>query len=352
MNLDDVSFFREIDSQGMIAQIDGLPGQLERAYRLGESFKLPEMAGLKAVFLAGVGGSATGADLAAAALASACPSPLVVGRGYELPGWANGAETLVILSSHSGNTEETLACLEGAVMRGCRILAITTGGKLAEEAERAGGTVWRFAHGHAPRAAVGYSFGLIHSALCRLELAENPAAALQATLHDLRDFQSRLMAGVPVALNPAKRLAGQLVGRNVVIFGADLLAPVARRWKSQINEMAKAWAQSEELPEADHNLLAGVENPEAGLTRLAAVFLTAAANHPRNRLRLDLTREIFMEQGLNTDVFQARGSYPLTQQWIALLFGDYTAYYLAMAYGVDPTPTPALDYLKTTLSEA
>jgi len=352
MNLDDVAAFRELDSQRMIAQIDGLPNQLERAYQLGERLELPEMPGLKAVYLAGVGGSAIGADLVAACLSPTCVVPLVVGRGYDLPGWARGKETLVILSSHSGNTEETLACLEVAVTNGCRILAITTGGALALAAERAGATVWQFAHGHAPRAAVGFSYGLIHSALFRLGLVNDPSKMVHDALHDLRDFQSQLMAGVPVALNPAKRMAGQMVGRNVVVFGADILAPVARRWKGQINEMAKAWAQSEELPEADHNLLAGSENPEAGLTRLAAVFLRAAGNHSRNRLRLDLTREILMEQGINTDKFTARGDHPFTQQWTALLFGDYTAYYLAMAYGVDPTPVPALEYLKTTLSEA
>ena len=332
MNLDDVAAFRELDSQRMIAQIDGLPNQLERAYQLGERLELPEMPGLKAVYMAGVGGSAIGADLVAACLSPTCPVPLVVGRGYDLPGWVRGKEILVILSSHSGNTEETLACLEAAVTNGCRILAITTGGSLALAAERAGGAVWQFAHGHAPRAAVGFSYGLIHSALFRLGLVNDPSKMVHDALHDLRDFQSQLMAGVPVALNPAKRMAGQMVGRNVVVFGADILAPVARRWKGQINEMAKAWAQSEELPEADHNLLAGSENPEAGLTRLAAIFLRAAGNHPRNRLRLDLTREIFMEQGINTDKFTRAGRSSVHPAVDGLAF--WRLYSVLFGYGI------------------
>jgi glucose/mannose-6-phosphate isomerase len=352
MNLDDVATFSELDSYNMLAQIDSLPDQLETAYRLGQRLPLPDMPGLKAVYLAGMGGSAIAADLLSASLCSSCAVPLVVGRGYDLPAWVKGSQVLVVLCSHSGNTEETLSAFEAAQAHGCRVLAVTTGGKLGQAVERAGGALWMFAHGHAPRAAIGYMYGLTHSALFRLGLVEDPSGALSDTLQTLHGVQANLVGQAPVNQNPAKRLAGQLLGRSVVVFGADLLAPVARRWKGQINELAKTWAQSEEIPEADHNLLAGLENPETSLTRILALFLRASANHPRNQLRLDLTREMFMEQGLNTDILDSRGRTPMAQQWSTLLFGDYTAYYLAMAYGVDPTPVPALEYLKSTLAEA
>jgi glucose/mannose-6-phosphate isomerase len=146
-------------------------------------------------------------------------------------------------------------------------------------------------------------------------------------------------------------MAGQLVGRWVNVYGSGILAPVARRWKGQVNELAKAGAGFEFLPEADHNALAGLENPEV-LMKTMTLFLRAPSDHPRNHLRADLTRHGFMVAGLNTDVYNANGESRLAHLWTALHFGDYMAYYLAMAYGVDPTPVDALQNMKTALKAA
>jgi glucose/mannose-6-phosphate isomerase len=151
--------------------------------------------------------------------------------------------------------------------------------------------------------------------------------------------------------NPAKRMAGQWMGRWPTVIGAEFLAPVARRWRTQIAEIAKAVAQFEELPEADHNMVAGVLNPEELFGQTMVVFLRGAALHPRNQLRIEATREIVMVEGFNTDVVVARGDGRLAQQWTALHFGDYSAYYLAMACGVDPTPVLAIEGLKDRLRQ-
>ena len=127
------------------------------------------------------------------------------------------------------------------------------------------------------------------------------------------------------------------------------MVPVARRWKGQIGELAKCWAQSEEIPEADHNLLAGVLNPKSALGNVFAIFLRGEGVHPRNLLRANITKEIFMLEGIGTDFFDAPGKNRFEQMWTALHFGDYLAYYLAMAYGVDPTQVEAIDGLKTRL---
>ena len=116
--------------------------------------------------------------------------------------------------------------------------------------------------------------------------------------------------------------------------------------------MAKAGAGFELLPEADHNALAALVNPQETLCRTVTLFLRSASDHPRNRLRTDLTRQGFMLEGLNTDVFQAQGGMPLAHIWTALHFGDYMAYYLAMAYGVDPTPVEALQSFKAAMKQA
>jgi len=127
---------------------------------------------------------------------------------------------------------------------------------------------------------------------------------------------------------------------------------VARRWKGQVNEIAKAGAGFELLPEADHNALAGLLNPADILSRTMTLFLRAPSDHPRNRLRADLTRQGFMVEGLTTDVYDAQGESPLVHIWTTLHFGDYTAYFLAMAYGADPTPVNALVNFKAAMQAA
>jgi glucose/mannose-6-phosphate isomerase len=186
------------------------------------------------------------------------------------------------------------------------------------------------------------------AAFARLDLIPDPQEDLLEAVAGMLSQQETLRAHVPVVQNPAKRMAGQLVGRWVNVYGSGILAPVARRWKGQINEIAKAGAGFEFLPEADHNALAGLENPEL-LMRTMTLFLCAPSDHPRNQLRTDFTRQGFMIAGLNTDVYNANGESRLAHLWTALHFGDYMAYYLAMAYGMDPTPVEALQNLKASL---
>jgi glucose/mannose-6-phosphate isomerase len=350
MNLDDLEAFKKIDSQNMLAEIDNLPEQLSKAYQLGLSQKLPAWDGIRTVLVTGMGGSAIGADLLAAYVADSCPVPLYVLRDYNLPAWAKGPETLVVGSSHSGDTEETLSSFEQALQRGCRCLAITTGGKLGELAARGKAATWKFQHGGQPRAAVGYSFGLLLALIVRLGFVTDPAPEVEKAVAAMRQQQESLKAEVPTVHNPAKRMAGQLMGRWVAVLGSGILAPVARRWKGQINEVAKSWAQFEFLPEADHNTLAGVVNPEERLAQMMVLFLRSSLDHPRNQMRVELTRKGFMLEGINTDFIDARGDTPLAHLWTALHFGDYTAYYLAMAYGVDPTPVAAIENLKREMS--
>ena len=364
MNLEDIATFRKLDAQNLIAQINDLPQQLMDAWELGQTLPLTDAHGaangavesasdsLRHILLVGMGESAVGADLLAAYAAPRCPIPLLVQRDYDLPAWARGPETLVIASSHSGGTEETCFAFQQALERGCRVMVLTTGGRLAQMGQEHGAPVWLFPNTGQPRAAVGYSFSLLLAVLYRLGLIPDPATDLNETNHAMRNQQTNLLPETPIAFNPAKRMAGQMVGRAVVIFGADYLAPVARRWKCQISEAAKAWAQFEALPEADHNSLVGLNNPEGPLSQMIALFLLAPENHPRNRLRLDFTRQIYMTQGINTDTILARGGGPMAHMWTALHFGDYTAYFLAMAYGEDPTPVDALAMLKEALSRA
>lgn len=353
MDLDDLDRFKQLDTFNMLDEIDNLPDQLGFAYQLGLQHELPEWKDFKQVIIAGMGGSAIGADLLASYCAPLAPLPVSVHRDYGLPFFARGAETLLICSSHSGNTEETLDAFEAGRKAGCRVIVVATGGELARRAEENEVPLWTFNHIGQPRAAVGYSFGLLLAMFQRLGFIPDQTEALEDTLASMKRSQQRIKANIPAVKNPAKRYAGQLMGRWVTIMGSGLLSTVARRWKGQMNEVAKAGANFEFLPEADHNTLAGTMNPDEVLNpHTMTLFLRAPSDHPRNRLRSDLTRKTFMLEGMNTDYVDARGSTPLAHMWTLILFGDYMAYYLAMGYGVDPTPIPVLVDFKKSMAEA
>jgi glucose/mannose-6-phosphate isomerase len=353
MNLDDLDYLKKLDTLNMLGEIDNLPDQLGYAYQLGMKLDLPDWKDFRQVVIAGMGGSAIGADLLASYCARLALVPVSVHRDYGLPMYARSRETLVICSSHSGNTEETLEAFDAARAAECHIVVVCTGGELATRAKANGFPIWTFDHAGQPRAAVGFSFGLLLAMFQRFGLIPDQQEAIDDAVASMKRTQQHLRADVPAAKNPAKRYAGQLMGRWVTIMGSDLLSIVARRWKGQINEVAKAGANFEFLPEANHNTLAGTINPQETLNaHTMTLFLCAPSDHPRNHLRSELTRKAFMLEGMNTDHVDARGNTPLAHMWTTILFGDYMAYYLAIAYGVDPTPIKALVDFKQAMAEA
>lgn len=351
MDLDDYGTFREIDSSGLITQIERMPDLLYQAFQYGSKQPLPAWRGVTQVVFAGTGSPVLGAELMAAWAQRSCLIPLTIHRNYELPAWAGGPGVLVVVCSFSGEEEESLAIFTQAVERQCRILVLTTGGKLGSLARQAGAPAWIYPHQGPVMTGMGWFYGLPLSALVQLGFLGDPEKELQAAVSDLQRQQKRIGVSIPVVQNPAKRLAGQLIGRLVAVFGADELAPVARHVKNQLTLMPKAWSQFETIPEADNNSLAGSLNPEKDLGRLVAIFITAASNQPRNQIRMDLTRSSLMLEGIGTDFYRAAGDTVLSQQWTAIHFGDYLAYYLSMAYGVDPATASAIEAFDRTLQQ-
>jgi glucose/mannose-6-phosphate isomerase len=350
MKLDDRKQMQVLDTLDMLGCIDRLPGQLEEAWQAGQQFPLPDtLRSVRRIVIAGMGGSAIGGSLLASYAASFCEVPIVVWRDYGLPAWVQGPDTLVIASSYSGNTEETLSAYQTARERRCSLLTMTTGGKLAGLAAEDGVPLWKFTYRGQPRSAVGYTFALPLAVLARLHLVPDPSADVANAAAALRAQQKLIGADVPLAGNAAKRMASGWFERNVIIFGADILTPIARRWKGQISEIAKAWAQFEELPELDHNTVAGTLQPKEIISRSVVVFLRSQYDHPRNRLRTEITQDLFRQQGWTTEIVDAAGDAPLAQMYSCLHFGDYASFYLALAYDTDPSPVAVIEDLKKRL---
>ena len=339
------------DPQDMNAAIEALGANLKAGWQLGLRLEVPEVGQLRQVVICGMGGSAIGGDFVISYLGESFPLPVAARRNYGLPGWAHGEETLVICSSHSGNTEETLSSFRAALEQGCSLVSICTGGKLAEMSAEAGKTCWTFDHVGQPRTAIGWSVGMLLALLFRMGLIEDQTQAVEEAAAVMAEGIQRLGKGSPVAANPAKRLAGQLLERNIVIYGAGEMEVLARRWKSEINELAKAWAAFEGIPEMNHNALAGLHHPQSLYEHTSAIFLCTDFDHERNRKRIELSQRFFLQAGVAVDSVHARGEGRLAQMFSLLQFGDYVSYYLALAYGEDPTPIDILTELKGLLAD-
>jgi glucose/mannose-6-phosphate isomerase len=350
VDIDKYQDFSHIDTNHMLSHIDGLPDQLLTAWNLGMRQDLPEFRNIRQVIVAGMGGSAISADLLGAYIYPLCHIPFHVHRDYSLPAWAQGPEILAIISSHSGDTEEALSAFDQSIANRCTTIVISTGGQLSKKASQVDIPLWQYHYPSQPRAAVGYSFGLMLSILTRLNLLHDPLNDLEEAAVTMKAAQNSMKAEVPIIKNPAKRIAGQMIGRSAIVIGYGILAPVARRWKAQINELAKAWAQYDVIPEVNHNTLAGIEHPEKIIPNIYALFLRIPTDQSRNQQRISLTQKTFMLQGLGTDFIEAKGKTPLAQMWSTLHFGDYVAYYLAILYNIDPTSIPTIDSFKATMA--
>ena len=318
----------------MIDDVLGIPDQLRDALWRIESARL-EPADAAGVIVCGMGGSAIGADLATAALGDRLTRPLIAIRGYGLPSWAT-PEWLVLCSSYSGNTEETLACFEAAGALAARRVVVSTGGQLVDEAREVGLPVIGLPGIFQPRAAVAYMF----TAVAEIAALAGAAPRVHTEIDAAAAFLER--EAEPLQAR-AKEIAAQLEGAHPVVYGADLTAPVARRWKCQVNENAKLPAFFSELPEADHNELCGWNAPDS---QLAAAFLEDSDQHPRVRRRFELTAAAVSASGATAVRVETAGETRVARLLWATMLGDLVSLELAAQRGVDPLPVEAIERFK------
>jgi glucose/mannose-6-phosphate isomerase len=348
--LDDPELLK-LDAADMFGRIRNLGTELIRAWDESETIELPAAA-MKAssIIIAGMGGSATGGDYFAALCAGTSEIPVSVVRGYSLPNYVSD-RSLVVVSSYSGNTEESLSCYDDAWKRGAAIIAATTGGKLAERAKADGVPVHTITYRASPRAAIAHSLAPLlrlglEMGVCAVDADQVRSAG--ALHHEW--VVRELDPGIPHGRNGAKKLAEDLQGRIPLVLGAEHLASVASRFKNQAAENGKALGAADVLPEADHNLIVGLGTGQVAARSLSLVTLESGLYDPRTRKRFDVTSEQFAETGIPVHRFQCSGSTILDQLLLATAWGDYVSCYLALLNGVDPSPVPQIDRLKAALA--
>ncbi len=332
----------------MLQRAAALSQQCREAWRQGLRWNVPaSVRTCRQVLVLGMGGSAIGADLVQGFLGDAAVKPIGVNRTYSIPRWVN-RETLALVCSYSGNTEETLSAAEQAKKQGAKLLAVTSGGKLAAWAGRHGVPWIQIPSGLPPRSAVGFLAFIPLGLFARLGWAESRDLKVEEALTALsRWVDSDLQPGVPSEKNRAKRLAASLVGRLPILYGAaGGWEGVTYRWRTQIEENSKSLAFHHLFPEATHNEISAWLQPRGLMRRLTALFLTDPAVHPRILRRMEFTRRIVKGQGAQAIMVSVPGRTRTERLLKLVALGDFLSVYLGVLYRIDPTPVERVEALK------
>jgi glucose/mannose-6-phosphate isomerase len=347
MTLDEM---KRNDPGDMYGLIDGFSRQVHEAIQIGTAatVKLP-VKQVQAIVLTGLGGSAIGGDLLRSYLSAELKVPFVVNRHYRLPGFV-GPKSLVIVSSYSGNTEETIAAYRDAIKRRARILCITTGGEVASIAGRHRHPVVALPSGLSPRAALGYSLFPLLVVLSRLGIIRSRKKDLEETVALLAEKARRYRN--PVEGNLAWSLARKLQGKIPVIYTpVEHFDSVGLRWRGQIAENAKQLSFGHVVPEMNHNELVGWKARKELLKTMEVIFLRDKGTHPRVAKREEITKSILGEYASGVTEVWSEGDSLLARMFSLVHLGDWLSYYLAMLNREDPTPVQAIDSLKAELAK-
>jgi len=349
-SLDDRTYLTRLDPKGMLGLTEAFPDQCATALQIAQSAELGQLKiDPRCVMLTGLGGSAAGGDFVQSLFEAQGRSPFLVNRDYSLPSFLN-PETLLFAVSYSGNTEETLAAYDQAKRVGCPIVAVTSGGKLAERAAQDGYPVIRVPGGQPPRTALGYLFVPVVVACEHWGLLPNQPwdAALRVLNQSVADWG----ADAAYASNPAKQLAEALHGKLGLLYGlGNWPGAVAKRWKAQINENSKNHSFWHQFPELNHNEILGwVECTTQGVDRWVAVILGDGKESAKLKARARVTFELIGERA-EVHEAHALGDSILEKMLSLVLYGDFVSIYLAALNGVDPENIDWLNHLKAELAK-
>lgn len=340
-----------LDASNMADSIRALAAQCLQALKETAAVSIPESCGnAKQILLCGMGGSALAAHVVQRLHEDTLPVPLVISRDYLIPGWVNG-ETLVILSSYSGSTAETLAALRTAGERQAMLLGLTAGGPLGEALTNAGVPWYRIVPTHnpcgQPRMALGYALfgllGLLWNAGI-LSDARGPSMALVARLES---SLQRLDPGSEES--PLPDFTSTLAGKGLVIVGSEHLEGSAHILANQLNENAKLQATWQSLPEVNHHLLEGLLHPPALKDLTAFVFLESRHYLAANQARYQVMRSILDSLGMAQVTWQPQGESRLAEVLLTLSMGSWLSLTLSESYGIDPSPIPYVNRFKQEL---
>ncbi|NQU99061.1 bifunctional phosphoglucose/phosphomannose isomerase [Candidatus Woesearchaeota archaeon] len=337
MKVDDEKVFPddyyEYDKEDMKSIIQGFASQINLAYR--QKVEVNFDGEINKVIIAGMGGSAIAGDILKAYLHKE-KTPIIVNRDYDLPNDAD-TKTLVVISSYSGNTEETISSYKDALRKGCKTVIITSGGKLSNMAITNRTQVIKIPRDLQPRAALGYSFFPMLRVMEILRITGNHKKEVE---HLVKGLDKKIFMETGI------NLSEKLVGRVPIIYSSELFGPVAYRWKTQLNENSKVMAFYNLFPELNHNELSSTKNLTA---KFHCIMIRTDLDPHRVVKRMEITKDRYRKQGIDVTDIAIKGDTLLTKLFSSIYIGDWTSYFLALRYETDPTPVNEVEELKKAL---
>jgi glucose/mannose-6-phosphate isomerase len=353
--LDSRAEMQIIDAQNALGSIEMTGSQIQQVWKDAQDISFDESyRTVKNIVVAGMGGSVLGTHVIQTVFKNELKVPVFIVPDYELPSFVN-EDTLVIASSYSGSTEETLAAVDDAKKKGAKIAGITSGGKLAEFLRNGNYPALifepTFNPSNSPRMALGYSIFGQMALLARAGILPITGKEYQAVLDIIAHMHLKLSANIEQSLNPAKLLAFEMFGRLPVITVAEHLEGMAHVFANQLNENAKTFAEFRTVPELNHHLMEGLQFPESNSLNL--LFVTAHSNLyvSGNQRRMVLTQEVLEKNNLEYREVKIESATKLEQAFEFLMIAAYASFYLAMLNNQNPIPNPYVDWFKSELKK-
>ena len=341
----------KFDPENMFNSIWTFPDNLKEAYTLGENISLNNSyKNVETIVVAGMGGSAIGGDVLSVLENENFKIPIIICRGYSLPNWVND-KTLVICSSYSGNTEETLSSMEDALKKNAMICGITTGGELADRLSEIGKDIVLIPSGLQPRAALAYSFIPMAKLLEKAQILKlNMKGWLNKTISTLSE--ARELYSLEDQDNPVYELAQQIYNKIPIIYADNsTLGVAAIRLKGQICENSKMLAYHNELPEMNHNEIVGWENNTDFFHKLFVIWLSDINDNERVKYRKAITQNILNEEGIDQFVIEITGNSFQERFLHSIHYGDWLSFWCAILHETDPSPVEKITRLKNELKK-
>lgn len=350
INLDKLDFSKA-DPANMREHLLCFADNCRDAWEIGSSFAIPSyfVKCRKIVFL-GMGASGIAGEFLKDLLFEASVIIECV-HGYDLPAWVD-KETLVIALCHSGDTEEVLYAFVSAYQKNAKLLAVTTGGRLQSLCSKYRAPIIKYDYHSQPKLAFPYLFIIPYVILVKIGVMESSNDDFEKILLSLSAAISKISTNSGLAVNPAKDLAQKIFGQNIIIISSSCLRACGIRFSNQINESGKNLATYQFLPEANHNLLAGIDNPKEIISQTVFVLLESKFARPEIKKCLNITAAIFSRKNISYLRLDFQGAAnKMAEILLSVIFVDYTAIYLGFLNQIDPTSAKTIEYIKSELSK-
>lgn len=348
--LDNIDIIRQIDKSNMLGDLIKTPAYCLDAIKIAKKIPIKFSIMPKNIVIIGMGGSAIGGEILKDWLHPKIQIPIEVCRDYILPAYVN-KDTLIFANSYSGNTEETLKSFLEANRRQCKIVAITSGGKLEEFCKKLDVLQIKIPSGLQPRVAIPYMFFPIPIIMERIGILSSVGNDLEEAINIINKIVEANSPEIRIEDNKAKKIANEILGTIPIIYGFRQYSSISYRIKSQFNENSKILCKNGVFPEINHNETVGYDAPSNVVNKFSIILIRDSQESPEIRNRIEITSNLVFCRVKKRIELNAKGKGRLAKMFSILYLGDFISVYLAFLQNKDPTPVKIIDSVKRELAK-